>query len=220
MYFQKDILFSVKPIDVDVKNRRGLYENEICILLSINYCEGITFIVSLRMATSRVKWSFSFSNNSTCCCSSMFGPRIRILSSSSSWRTNIDCFWKANSHGKFNACEVKWNFKKGMKPQLWSERTDVRIRILFESPNPGDNFSRDRYYHLCLRNHSTVKYFEIILIKRNDESWNLGNKIGKIPIADIRIRPVQMIFTFSKYTRFQSYTLLWVQNNRNTRTPY
>lgn len=44
----------------------------------------VTLIVSLRMATSRVKWSFSFNNNSTCCCNSIFGPRIRILSSSSS----------------------------------------------------------------------------------------------------------------------------------------
>lgn len=53
---------------------------------------AVTLIVSLRIATSRVKWSFSFNNSSTCCCNSILGPRILIRSSSSSWRTNIDCF--------------------------------------------------------------------------------------------------------------------------------
>lgn len=51
-----------------------------------------TLMVSLSMAISRVRCSFSANSTSICCCISRLGPRIRSRSSSSSWRTSIACF--------------------------------------------------------------------------------------------------------------------------------
>lgn len=62
---------------------------------------SLTFIVSRSMAISRVRCSFSLYKTSICCCISTLGPRILILSSSSSWRTIMLCFCNSESTNQF-----------------------------------------------------------------------------------------------------------------------
>jgi hypothetical protein len=66
----------------------------VCFCVSIRVSSS--FIVSFRMATSRVKWSFSSWRPSICALISGFVSLAccRVFTTSSSnWRTNMACFW-------------------------------------------------------------------------------------------------------------------------------
>lgn len=58
----------------------------------LHYCLLLTLIVSLNIAISLCRCSFSANSASNCCCISGAGCRIRNLNSSSSCLTNIACF--------------------------------------------------------------------------------------------------------------------------------
>ena len=76
----------------------------------------LTFIVSFRMATSRVKWSFSSWRPSICALISGFVSLAccRVFTTSSSnWRTNMACFCKKK--------KVKW----------WELRSNVKTDAVF-----------------------------------------------------------------------------------------